>query len=226
MDLAAFVVTLVLILPAELPDKTFVATVVLSTRYRPLVVWLGVSAAFAVQTTIAVTAGQLLALLPRTPVLLVTAALFATGSVLMFRGAGAGRPDRGRDRGDGMPSSGRAVTATAEPSPSRSWCSSPLSGATSRSSPPPRLSARYDAPARGLAGRLGRPDPGRRGGGARGSLAGGPGAFPRSSAISECCWACSRWSRWSRRPGGRWIREARLWRLHRTCSYRTGSVKA
>ena len=87
MDLAAFFVTLALIIPAELPDKTFIATLVLSTRYRPVVVWLGVSAAFAVQTTIAVTAGQLLALLPETLVQLVTAALFALGSALMFRGA-------------------------------------------------------------------------------------------------------------------------------------------
>lgn len=88
VDLTAFAVTLVLIAPAELPDKTFLATLVLSTRFRPLVVWLGVSAAFAVQTTIAVLAGQVLSLLPPQPVLLGTAALFATGSVLMFRGAG------------------------------------------------------------------------------------------------------------------------------------------
>lgn len=87
VDLTPFFVTLVLIVPAELPDKTFIATLVLSTRYRPGVVWLGVSAAFAVQTTIAVAAGQLLAILPPTPVQLVSASLFAIGSVLMFRGA-------------------------------------------------------------------------------------------------------------------------------------------
>jgi putative Ca2+/H+ antiporter (TMEM165/GDT1 family) len=92
VNVAAFVVALVLIAPAELPDKTFVATLVLATRFRPLVVWMGVSAAFAVQTTIAVAAGQVLSLLPRTPVLLLTAALFATGSVLMLRGAGAVDP--------------------------------------------------------------------------------------------------------------------------------------
>ena len=73
MDVAPFFVTLALLIPAELPDKTFVATLVLSTRFPPLWVWLGVSAAFAVQTTIAVVAGQLLTLLPHTPVQLVTA---------------------------------------------------------------------------------------------------------------------------------------------------------
>ncbi len=88
MDLAALLVTFALILPAELPDKTLIATLVLSTRYRPLIVWLGVTAAFGVQTTIAVAAGQVLGLLPETLVQLVTAALFALGSVLMFRGAG------------------------------------------------------------------------------------------------------------------------------------------
>ena len=40
--LAAFAV----IVPVELPDKTFVATLVLSTRYQPLPVWAGVTAAF------------------------------------------------------------------------------------------------------------------------------------------------------------------------------------
>ena len=87
MDLTAFVVTFALILPAEIPDKTFIATLVLSTRFRPIMVWLGVGAAFAVQSAIAVSAGHLLSLLPRTPVLVATAALFAIGSFLMFRGA-------------------------------------------------------------------------------------------------------------------------------------------
>lgn len=88
VDVAALFVTLALIIPAELPDKTVIAALVLSTRYRPVVVWLGVSTAFALQTTIAVAAGQLLTLLPETPVLLVTAALFAIASVLMLRSAG------------------------------------------------------------------------------------------------------------------------------------------
>ena len=43
-----------LIVPVELPDKTFVATLVLSTRYPPLPVWLGVVAAFGIQCAVAV----------------------------------------------------------------------------------------------------------------------------------------------------------------------------
>lgn len=92
MQLTPFFVTLAVIIPAELPDKTLLATLVLATRYRPVAVWLGVSAAFAVQTTIAVAAGQTLSLLPRAPVELVTAGLFALGAVLMFRGAGSFDP--------------------------------------------------------------------------------------------------------------------------------------
>ncbi len=91
IDVAVLATTFALIFPAELPDKTFIATLVLATRYRQLPVWLGVSAAFAVQVTIAVTAGGLLALLPATPVQLVTAALFAVGSVILVRGGLASR---------------------------------------------------------------------------------------------------------------------------------------
>jgi putative Ca2+/H+ antiporter (TMEM165/GDT1 family) len=71
----------------ELPDKTFVATLVLSTRYPPLPVWLGVVAAFGVQCAVAVGAGHLLSRLPERPVALVAAGLFAVGAVLMLRGA-------------------------------------------------------------------------------------------------------------------------------------------
>jgi putative Ca2+/H+ antiporter (TMEM165/GDT1 family) len=84
-DPGAAAATFALILPAELPDKTLIATLVLATRYRPWPVWVGVSAAFVVQSAVAVAAGGLLAQLPRTPVLAVTAALFATGAVLLIR---------------------------------------------------------------------------------------------------------------------------------------------
>jgi Ca2+/H+ antiporter, TMEM165/GDT1 family len=76
-----------LIAPVELPDKTFVATLVLSTRYRPLPVWLGVIAAFAVQCLVAVAAGHLLSRLPQRPVALVAAALFAIGAGVLLHGA-------------------------------------------------------------------------------------------------------------------------------------------
>jgi putative Ca2+/H+ antiporter (TMEM165/GDT1 family) len=79
--------TLLLVFPVELPDKTLLATLVLSTRYRPLPVLLGVSAAFAVQCAIAVTAGQLLTLLPERVVAGMVAVLFGVGAVILLRGS-------------------------------------------------------------------------------------------------------------------------------------------
>jgi Ca2+/H+ antiporter, TMEM165/GDT1 family len=88
--LTTALVAFVAIVPVELPDKTFVATLVLSTRYRPLPVYLGVLAAFGVQCLIAVLAGTLISQLPRQPVEFVAAALFAIGAVVLVRGARQG----------------------------------------------------------------------------------------------------------------------------------------
>jgi putative Ca2+/H+ antiporter (TMEM165/GDT1 family) len=87
MDLAVALTALLLIVPVELPDKTFIATLVLATRYRPLAVWVGVGLAFLVQTIVAVTAGGLIAQLPRRPVEVVAAVLFAVGGFVLLRGA-------------------------------------------------------------------------------------------------------------------------------------------
>lgn len=87
MSLVVLATAFVLILPVELPDKTFVATLVLATRYRPLPVWVGVSAAFLVQSLVAVTAGGLLSLLPETLVVVVAASMFALGALVLWRGA-------------------------------------------------------------------------------------------------------------------------------------------
>ena len=84
LDFATVGLAFILIFPAELPDKTFIATLVLSTRYRRLAVWIGVAVAFAVQSAIAVAAGGLLSLLPQRLVLGVTFLLFAAGAVLML----------------------------------------------------------------------------------------------------------------------------------------------
>jgi len=87
LDLGVAATAFLPLLLLELPDKTFIATLVLSTRYRPLIAWLGVGLAFGVQCLIAVTAGGLLARLPELPVALAAAALFATGAALLWRGA-------------------------------------------------------------------------------------------------------------------------------------------
>jgi putative Ca2+/H+ antiporter (TMEM165/GDT1 family) len=88
LDLATAAVVFGTIFVVELPDKTFIATLVMSTRFRPLLVWIGVCLAFLVQTAIAVLAGGLLARLPRTPVEVFACAMFLVGGILLLRGAG------------------------------------------------------------------------------------------------------------------------------------------
>jgi putative Ca2+/H+ antiporter (TMEM165/GDT1 family) len=86
VSLGVIMATTLLVLPVELPDKTLIATLVLATRYRPLPVLSGVSAAFFVQCLIAVTAGRLLALLPHRVVAGVVAVLFGIGALVLLRG--------------------------------------------------------------------------------------------------------------------------------------------
>lgn len=96
--LTALLVAFVAIVPVELPDKTFVATLVLSTRYPARPVYVGVVAAFGVQCLVAVLAGTLIGKLPRQPVELVAAALFAVGAVFLLRQARQGEPSEDEAR--------------------------------------------------------------------------------------------------------------------------------
>ena len=71
---------------AELPDKTMIATIVLSARFhRPFAVWVGAASALTLQMVIAVTAAQLLRLLPDRPVQFAVSGLFAVGAVVLWR---------------------------------------------------------------------------------------------------------------------------------------------
>ena len=80
------------VFPAELPDKTMVATVVLVARFRrPLLVWVGAVAAFTIHVTVAVAAGSAIGLLPDAVVGSIVAAMFSIGAVVLFRSARAGR---------------------------------------------------------------------------------------------------------------------------------------
>ncbi|QXC62884.1 TMEM165/GDT1 family protein [Aquihabitans sp. G128] len=76
------------VFPAELPDKTMIATIVLVTRYRrPGWVWVGAVAAFTVHVVVAVLAGSAIGLLPDVAVKLTVAVLFLVGAVLLFGAA-------------------------------------------------------------------------------------------------------------------------------------------
>ena len=87
MDLLVVVLAFATVFLVELPDKTFLATLVLSTRFRPLLVWIGVGLAFAVQTAIAVALGKVASLLPTDAVRIAAALLFLVGAVVLFREA-------------------------------------------------------------------------------------------------------------------------------------------
>ena len=88
MSIKYLVQAFVTIFPAELPDKTMIATVVLVTRYRrPVWVWLGTVSAFTLHVLVAVAAGSAISLLPDTAVKLVVATLFTAGAVLLLRAA-------------------------------------------------------------------------------------------------------------------------------------------
>ncbi len=100
IDIAIVATTFALIFPAELPDKTFIATLVLATRFRHLWVWLGVIIAFFVQVLIAVLAGGLLALAPQRLVLAITFTLFAVGAFIMIKGGLSSRAAEQEEEAD------------------------------------------------------------------------------------------------------------------------------
>ena len=87
MDLAVIAVSFGTIFLVELPDKTFVAALVLATRYQPWAVWVGVGLAFCVQTLIACTLGKVVTLLPHTLVEVVAGLIFLVGGILLVREA-------------------------------------------------------------------------------------------------------------------------------------------
>jgi Ca2+/H+ antiporter, TMEM165/GDT1 family len=92
VNAALVLTTFAVVLPAELPDKSMFASLVLGTRYRPLPVFLGVAAAFAVHVCVAVAIGGIFSLLPERLVLLVVTALFAAGAAVLLLG-GEERPE-------------------------------------------------------------------------------------------------------------------------------------
>jgi putative Ca2+/H+ antiporter (TMEM165/GDT1 family) len=86
MSVHALLQAFATVFPAELPDKTMIASIVLVTRYhRPGWVWVGAVSAFVVHVVVAVAAGSAIGLLPDALVSTVVAVLFAIGAVLLFR---------------------------------------------------------------------------------------------------------------------------------------------
>ena len=71
----------------ELPDKTFIASLVMSTTMRPLFVWFGVALAFLAQTGIAVGVGKAASFLPEQLIHSVAALMFVIGAAILLREA-------------------------------------------------------------------------------------------------------------------------------------------
>ena len=88
MQLTIVIAVFPIIFLGELPDKTMFASLVMSTRGRPAVVWLGAAAAFVVHVVIATTIGvALFHLLPHRVLEAVVAVMFLAGAVLALREA-------------------------------------------------------------------------------------------------------------------------------------------
>ena len=84
MNVGVFAGVFAVMFLLELPDKTMIATIVMSTRARPTSIVLGASAGFVVQMALAVGAGSLLTLLPVHVKDGVVAALFLGGAAYLL----------------------------------------------------------------------------------------------------------------------------------------------
>jgi putative Ca2+/H+ antiporter (TMEM165/GDT1 family) len=88
VQLAVVAAVYPIIFLGELPDKTMFASLVMSTRGRPLIVWFGAAVAFAVHVVIATTIGvALFHLLPPRALDALVAAMFLVGAALALREA-------------------------------------------------------------------------------------------------------------------------------------------
>lgn len=85
MDWKLFVSTFTLILVAELPDKTAFATLLMATRGSSWPIFVGVCAAFFIQSLVAVTFGSALAFLPEKWVHLTAGLMFFVFAVLALK---------------------------------------------------------------------------------------------------------------------------------------------
>jgi putative Ca2+/H+ antiporter (TMEM165/GDT1 family) len=84
VNIGAFLGIFALMFLLELPDKTMIATIVMSTRARPTSIVIGASAGFVVQMGIAVGAGGLLTLLPVHVKDLIVGLLFLGGAAYLL----------------------------------------------------------------------------------------------------------------------------------------------
>jgi Ca2+/H+ antiporter, TMEM165/GDT1 family len=99
MTVGAFLGVFALMFVLELPDKTFLATVIMSTKARPLMVAVGASLALTVQMAVAVGAGSLLTLFPLHWKDLIVGLLFLGGSAYLLFVPESEEEEKGRREG-------------------------------------------------------------------------------------------------------------------------------
>ncbi len=100
MSVGTFLGIMALMFVLELPDKTMIATIVMSTRARPSSIAVGASAGFVVQMGLAVVAGGLLTLLPVHLKDAIVAVLFLGGAAYLFFSSEDKEEDEGERRGE------------------------------------------------------------------------------------------------------------------------------
>ncbi len=112
MHIAIIAAVFPIIFVGELPDKTMFASLVMSTRGKPLSVWIGAAGAFLIHVVIATTIGvALFHLVPHRALDGIVAFMFLVGAVLAIREA---RKEQQEERLVVKESaSGRRVTVTA-----------------------------------------------------------------------------------------------------------------
>jgi putative Ca2+/H+ antiporter (TMEM165/GDT1 family) len=84
VNVGVFLGVMALMFIIELPDKTFLATVIMAARARPISVALGGSAALVVQMALAVEVGRLLTLFPVNVKNLIVALFFLAGAAYLL----------------------------------------------------------------------------------------------------------------------------------------------
>jgi len=93
VSLAIIAAVFPVIFIGELPDKTMFASLVLATRGRPVLVWLGAAGAFLIHVVIAVSIGvALFKIVPEQAIQFVVAGLFALSAVAAFVAAREAQP--------------------------------------------------------------------------------------------------------------------------------------
>jgi putative Ca2+/H+ antiporter (TMEM165/GDT1 family) len=100
MNVGAFLGILALMFVLELPDKTFLATMIMATKARPLMVVLGGSTALVIQMGLAVGAGSLLTLIPVHWKDLVVGLLFLAGGAYLLFVPESAEEEKGRREAD------------------------------------------------------------------------------------------------------------------------------